>query len=158
GMKGTSSGQGGASTPGTGGGSAGASGTGGAGAGGMGPTTTGTGGASAGGTGGAASGAGGRGAAGSTGGGARPTELLGPGGGTCGATNATQGDGFICVLPSPNAGTNVVGYWFDYAFTAGTCNVAFTNPAGNNATNPQVCFSGSACPATSGGGLGLALC
>jgi hypothetical protein len=36
--------------------------------------------------------------------------------------------------------------------------VSFTKPSGNNATNPQVCFSGSSCPATSGGGLGLALC
>jgi len=153
---------------GTGGGAAGASGTGGAsvsgtggtgvsGTGGTGPTS-GTGGTISGGTGGSASGTGGGGAGTGGSGVARTTELIGPGGTTCGATNATHGDGFICVLPYPNPGTNVVGYWFDYAFTTGTCNVAFTKPAGNSATNPQVCFSGSACPATSGGGLGLALC
>jgi hypothetical protein len=85
-------------------------------------------------------------------------ELIGPGGATCGATNATHGDGFVCVLNYPSAGPNAVGYWFDYPFSAGTCNVSFTKPAGNSATNPQVCFSGSACAATSGGGLGLALC
>jgi hypothetical protein len=151
------SGTGGAATSGTGGGAAGAAGTGGTGAGGTGPTTSGTGGTGSGGSGGGTSGTGG-GGAGTSGGVARTTELIGPGAATCGATNATHGDGFICVLPYPNAGTNVVGYWFDYAFTAGTCNVAVTKPAGNSATNPQVCFSGSACPATSGGGLGLALC
>jgi hypothetical protein len=85
-------------------------------------------------------------------------ELIGPGGATCGATNATHGDGFICVLNYPRPGANVVGYWFDYAFSANTCTVSFTKPAGNSAVNPQVCFSGSACAATSGGGLGLALC
>jgi hypothetical protein len=118
----------------------------------------GAGGTSAGGAiGGGTSGAAGSGT--TTSGGATSTvELIGPGAATCGATNATHGDGFICVLNYPNAGANVVGYWFDYAFTAGTCNVSFTKPAGNSATNPQVCFSGSACPATSGGGLGLALC
>ena len=157
GMNGTGTGQGGASTSGTGGGAAGVTGTGGTGAGGTGPTTSGTGGSGAGGGIAGSSGTGG-GSAGTSGGVARTTELIGPGAATCGATNATHGDGFICVLPYPNPGTNVVGYWFDYAFTAGTCNVAFTKPAGNNATNPQVCFSGSACPATSGGGLGLALC
>ena len=103
--------------------------------------------------------AGGGGGGAVTGGGvARTTELIGPGGATCGATNATHGDGFICVLSYPNAGTNAVGYWFDYPFSVGTCNVSFTKPAGNSAANPQVCFSGSACAATSGGGLGLALC
>jgi hypothetical protein len=99
--------------------------------------------------------------AGNTGAGGSATstvELIGPGEATCGATNATHGDGFICVLDYPSAGPNAVGYWFDYAFSAGTCTVAFTKPAGNNASNPQVCFSGSACAATSGGGLGLALC
>ncbi|MBV9947701.1 MAG: hypothetical protein JOZ69_12680 [Myxococcales bacterium] len=85
-------------------------------------------------------------------------ELIGPGGATCGATNATHGDGFVCVLNYPSAGPNVVGYWFDYSFSAGTCNVNFTKPASNTASNPEVCFSGSACAATSGGGLGLALC
>lgn len=95
----------------------------------------------------------------SPGGGATTTvELIGPGGATCGATNATHGDGFVCVLSYPNAGANVIGYWFDYAFSANTCDVSFTKPAGNNAANPQVCFSGKACAATSGGGLGLALC
>lgn len=34
----------------------------------------------------------------------------------------------------------------------------FTKPPGNDAADPQICFSGSACPATSGGGLGVALC
>ncbi len=130
------------------------SGTGGSGTGGTGGS--GTGGS---GTGGSALGTGGAGSGGTTGGGvARTTELIGPGGATCGATNATHGDGFICVLNYPNPGTNVVGYWFDYSFSAGTCNVSFTKPAGNSAINPQVCFSGSACAATSGGGLGLALC
>jgi hypothetical protein len=95
----------------------------------------------------------------SSGGGVPSTvELIGPGGATCGATNATHGDGFICVLNYPSPGANVVGYWFDYPFSANTCTVSFTKPAGNNASNPQVCFSGSACAATSGGGLGLALC
>jgi hypothetical protein len=166
-MNGTGSGQGGASTSGTGGGAAGVTGTGGSGAGGTGPTTSGTGGTGSGGAAGGSSGTGGGaagssgtggGAAGTGGGVARTTELIGPGGATCGATNATHGDGFICVLNYPNPGTNVVGYWFDYSFSAGTCTVSFTKPAGNNATNPQVCFSGSACAATSGGGLGLALC
>jgi hypothetical protein len=163
---------------GSGGASAGGSGTGGAGTtgagtggkvlgmGGSGPGTggngagpSGTGGNGANGTGGSASGMGGADAGSTTGGGvARTTELIGPGGATCGATNATHGDGFICVLNYPNPGTNVVGYWFDYAFSAGTCTVNFTKPAGNSATNPQVCFSGSGCAATSGGGLGLALC
>ena len=85
-------------------------------------------------------------------------ELIGPGGATCGATNATHGDGFVCVLNSPSPGPNVVGYWFDYPFAADTCNLKFTKPSGNSASDPQVCFSGSACPTTSGGGLGLALC
>ena len=162
GMNGTGTGQGGASSSGTGGGTAGVTGTGGTGAGGTGaggtgPTTSGTGGSGAGG--GVAGELGhGRRQRGTTGGGASTIELIGPGGATCGATNGTHGDGFICVLPYPSPGTNVVGYWFDYPFSADTCNVAFTKPAGNNATNPQVCFSGSACPATSGGGLGLALC
>jgi hypothetical protein len=89
---------------------------------------------------------------------ARTVELIGPGTASCGATNATHGDGFICVLNYPNEGPNAVGYWFDYAFTAGTCNLGFTKPSGNADANPQVCFSGSACPATSGGGLGAALC
>jgi hypothetical protein len=161
-MNGTGSGAGGAATSGTGGAATsgtggGAAGTGGTGAGGTGPTTSGTGGTGSGGSGGGTSGTGG-GGAGTSGGVARTTELIGPGGATCGATNATHGDGFICVLSYPSAGTNVVGYWFDYPFSAGTCNVSFTKPAGNSATNPQVCFSGSACAATSGGGLGLALC
>jgi len=94
----------------------------------------------------------------SAGGVARTVELIGPGTARCGATNATHGDGFVCVLNYPSEGPNVVGYWFDYAFTAGTCNLGFTKPPGNDAANPQVCFSGSACPATSGGGLGVALC
>ncbi|MEO8180732.1 MAG: hypothetical protein ABI895_18010 [Deltaproteobacteria bacterium] len=94
----------------------------------------------------------------STGGVARTVELIGPGAARCGATNATHGDGFVCVLNYPSEGPNVVGYWFDYAFSAGTCNLGFTKPPGNDAANPQVCFSGSACPATSGGGLGVALC
>jgi hypothetical protein len=89
---------------------------------------------------------------------ARTVELIGPGTARCGATNATHGDGFVCVLNYPDEGPNVVGYWFDYAFTAGTCNLGFTKPPGNDAASPQVCFSGSACPATSGGGLGVALC
>ncbi len=89
---------------------------------------------------------------------ARTVELIGPGVARCGATNATHGDGFVCVLNYPSEGPNVVGYWFDYAFTAGTCNLGFTKPPGNDAADPQVCFSGSACPATSGGGLGVALC
>jgi len=89
---------------------------------------------------------------------ARTVELIGPGTARCGATNATHGDGFVCVLNYPSEGPNVVGYWFDYAFSAGTCNLGFTKPPGNDAANPQVCFSGSACPATSGGGLGVALC
>jgi hypothetical protein len=89
---------------------------------------------------------------------ARTVELIGPGTARCGATNATHGDGFVCVLNYPSEGPNAVGYWFDYAFSAGTCNVGFTKPPGNDAANPQVCFSGSACPATSGGGLGVALC
>jgi hypothetical protein len=88
----------------------------------------------------------------------RTVELIGPGTARCGATNATHGDGFVCVLNYPSEGPNVVGYWFDYAFSAGTCNLGFTKPPGNDAANPQVCFSGSACPATSGGGLGVALC
>jgi hypothetical protein len=95
----------------------------------------------------------------SAGGGVTSTvELIGPGGATCGATNATHGDGFICVLNYPSPGANFVGYWFDYPFSPNTCTVSFTKPAGNNASNPQVCFSGSACAASSGGGLGLALC
>jgi len=94
----------------------------------------------------------------STGGVTGTVELIGPGTARCGATNATHGDGFVCVLNYPSEGPNVVGYWFDYAFAAGTCNVGFTKPPGNDAANPQVCFSGSACPATSGGGLGVALC
>ena len=89
---------------------------------------------------------------------ARTVELIGPGTARCGATNATHGDGFVCVLNYPSEGPNVVGYWFDYAFSAGTCNLGFTKPPGNDAANPQVCFSGNACPATSGGGLGVALC
>ena len=93
-----------------------------------------------------------------TGGVARTVELIGPGTARCGATNATHGDGFVCVLNYPSDGPNVVGYWFDYAFSAGTCNLGFTKPSGNDDANPQVCFSGSACPATSGGGLGVALC
>ena len=93
-----------------------------------------------------------------TGGVARTVELIGPGTARCGATNATHGDGFVCVLNYPSEGPNVVGYWFDYAFSPGTCNLGFTKPSGNDAANPQVCFSGSACPATSGGGLGVALC
>ena len=110
---------------------------------------------STGGSGGAANaGAGG----GNSGGVARTVELIGPGTARCGATNATHGDGFVCVLNYPSEGPNVVGYWFDYAFTAGTCNVGFTTPPGNDAANPQVCFLGNACPATSGGGLGVALC
>ncbi len=150
-------GGGGAGTSGTGGGGAGASGTGGNGTGGAGPTTSGTGGTGPSGADASAPGTGG-GGAGTGGGVARTTELIGPGGATCGATNATHGDGFICILNYPNPGANVVGYWFDYPFSAGTCNVTFTKPAGNNATNPQICFSGSACAPTSGGGLGLALC
>lgn len=110
---------------------------------------------SAGGSGGATNaGAGGS----SAGGVARTVELIGPGTARCGATNATHGDGFVCVLNYPSEGPNVVGYWFDYAFSAGTCNLGFTKPAGNDAANPQVCFSGNACPAASGGGLGVALC
>lgn len=93
-----------------------------------------------------------------TGGVARTVELIGPGTAPCGATNATHGDGFVCILNYPSEGPNVVGYWFDYAFAADTCTVAFTKPAGNDDPNPQVCFSGSACQATSGGGLGVALC
>ncbi len=127
--------------------------------------SSGSGGGSGAGMNGTGAGGGGAGTSGTGGGGAgtgggvgSTTELIGPGGATCGATNATHGDGFICVLSYPNAGTNVVGYWFDYPFSAGTCNVSFTKPAGNSAINPQVCFSGSACAATSGGGLGLALC
>jgi hypothetical protein len=89
---------------------------------------------------------------------ARTVELIGPGTARCGATNATHGDGFVCVLNYPSEGPNVVGYWFDYAFSAGTCNLGFTKPPGNDAANPQVCFSGNACPASSGGGLGVALC
>jgi hypothetical protein len=89
---------------------------------------------------------------------ARSVELIGPGTARCGATNATHGDGFVCVLNYPSEGPNAVGYWFDYAFSAGTCNLGFTKPSGNSDANPQVCFSGSACPATSGGGLGVALC
>jgi hypothetical protein len=89
---------------------------------------------------------------------ASTVELIGPGTARCGATNATHGDGFVCILNYPSEGPNVVGYWFDYAFTAGTCNLGFTKPSGNADANPQVCFSGSACPATSGGGLGVALC
>jgi hypothetical protein len=179
---GTASGAGGTGTTGggttgggtTGGGTTGggtsASGTGGtgvtsAGTSGTGASTSGTGGTGAGGTsaagtgGGTGAGAGNAGSGATTSGGATSTvELIGPGAATCGATNATHGDGFVCVLNYPNAGANVVGYWFDYAFSAGTCNVKFTKPAGNSASNPQVCFSGSACPATSGGGLGVALC
>jgi hypothetical protein len=161
----TASGAGGAgvSSTGTGGGggatTTGIGGAGATGAGGAGATATGTGGGGVtapgtGGTGAITSGTGGM----TTVGVVRTVELIGPGTATCGATNATHGDGFICVLNYPNAGPNVIGYWFDYAFTAGTCNLGFTKPAGNSATNPQVCFSGSACPATSGGGLGLALC
>lgn len=167
-MNGAGSGGSGAGTSGTGGGAGTVVGTGGNGAGGTGPTTSGTGGAgpsnadaSAPGTGGGTGGGGagtGAGGAGTGTGVARTTELIGPGGATCGATNATHGDGFICNLNYPNPGANVVGYWFDYSFSAGTCTVSFTKPAGNTATNPQVCFSGSACAATSGGGLGLALC
>jgi hypothetical protein len=137
----------------------GASGGGGASTSGAGPTSAG--GSGAGGSlgGGTSAGAANAGSGGTTGGGVTSTvELIGPSAATCGATNATHGDGFICVLDYPNPGPNVVGYWFDYAFTTGTCNVSFTKPAGNSAANPQVCFSGSACPATSGGGLGLALC
>jgi len=85
-------------------------------------------------------------------------ELIGPGPSTCGATNATHGDGFVCVLNYPTEGPNVIGYWFDYAFTTGTCNLALTKPSGNKDANPKMCFSGSACPATSGGGLAVALC
>ncbi|HET6147503.1 MAG TPA: hypothetical protein VFH68_08200 [Polyangia bacterium] len=157
GTNGTGAGGAGASASGTGGAGASGSGAGGSGAGGTSPTTSGTGGTGPSGTDAGTSGTGG-GGAGTGGAVARTTELIGPGGATCGATNATHGDGFICVLNYPNAGTNVVGYWFDYAFSAGTCNVTFTKPAGNSAANPQVCFSGSACAATSGGGLGLALC
>lgn len=99
------------------------------------------------------------GAGGTTAGGvARTVELIGAGAARCGAANATHGDGFVCVLNYPSEGPNVVGYWFDYAFAAGTCNLGFTKPSGNADANPQVCFSGSACPATSGGGLGVALC
>lgn len=161
GMTGTGSGGAGGRTSGTGGGSAGASGTGGSGAGGTGaggtgPTTSGSGGSGPSGADASAPGTGG--GAGTGGGVARTTELIGPSGATCGATNATHGDGFICILNYPNPGANVVGYWFDYPFSVGTCNVTFTKPAGNSAANPQVCFSGSACAATSGGGLGLALC
>jgi hypothetical protein len=100
----------------------------------------------------------GAGGSGATTGVARTVELIGPGTARCGATNATHGDGFVCVLNYPSEGPNVVGYWFDYAFAEGTCNLGFTKPPGNDAANPQVCFSGSACPATSGGGLGVALC
>src|SRR5205809_735874 len=60
-------------------------------------------------------------------------ELIGPGTARCGATNATHGDGFVCVLNYPSEGPNVVGYWFDYAFAPGTCNVGFTKPPGNDA-------------------------
>jgi hypothetical protein len=151
-------------TGGTGATSAGTSGggTSGTGASGTGASTSGTGGTSAGGTsaggGNTSAAAGNAGSGATTSGAARTVELIGPGPATCGATNATHGDGFICVLNYPAAGANVVGYWFDYAFSVGTCNVNFTKPAGNSAANPQVCFSGSACPATSGGGLGFALC
>jgi hypothetical protein len=72
--------------------------------------------------------------------------------------NATHGDGFVCVLNYPSAGPNVVGYWFDYPFVPSTCNLMMRKPSGNKDANPKVCFSGSACPVTSGGGLGVALC
>jgi hypothetical protein len=178
---GTSSGTGGSGTSGTG---TGGSSTGGTSKGGTGASVSGTGGggtsgADANGTGGSASASSDSGTTGTGGsdagasattpgdsgsdmssGGGVPSsvELIGPGGATCGATNATHGDGFVCVLSYPSPGANVVGYWFDYPFSANTCTVSFTKPAGNSAINPQVCFSGSACAATSGGGLGLALC
>ena len=171
GTNGTGSGGGGAGTPGTGGGGAGTSGTGAGGAGtsgtggngtgGTGPTTSGTGGTGPSGADASAPGTGG-GSAGTSGGVARTTELIGPGGATCAARRTPLPWRRLHLHPqlpaNPARGPNVVGYWFDYAFVTGTCNVAFTKPAGNSATNPQVCFSGSACPATSGGGLGLALC
>jgi hypothetical protein len=120
-----------------------------------------SGGGSSGGAGSSSSGGGSSGGAGSSSGAVTvpaTVELIGPTAATCGATNATHGDGFVCVLNYPSAGPNAVGYWFDYPFSAGTCTVSFTKPASNTAANPQVCFSGSACAATSGGGLGVALC
>jgi hypothetical protein len=149
------SGTGGVGTGGTGKGGAGTGGTGANGSGGSAPTT------GAGGTSGTAGSGGtsGAGGSGATGGAARTAELIGPSPATmnCGATNATHGDGFICALNYPSQ-PNFVGYWFDYAFSANTCTVSFTKPAGNSASDPEVCFTGSACAATSGGGLGLALC
>jgi hypothetical protein len=151
GTTGTTGGTTGGGTGGTTGGGTGGSHTGG--------TTGTTGGATGSGTGGTAAPSGSGGSVMTTGGGVASTvELIGPSAATCGATNATHGDGFICVLNYPSPGPNVVGYWFDYAFAANTCKVSFTKPNGNSASNPEVCFSGSACAATSGGGLGLALC
>lgn len=123
---------------------------------GAGGATLGSGGAAGNGSGGAPVGSGGLAAGGGSA--ARTVELIGPAPSTCGATNATHGDGFVCVLNYPSAGPNVVGYWFDYPFVAGTCNLKMTKPSGNNDANPKMCFSASDCPATSGGGLGVALC
>jgi hypothetical protein len=169
GTRGTATGGAGASS--TGGTGPSTSGTGGVGTGGASPNGTGgsapaTGGAGTNGTGGSV-GTPGAGGSSTIGGGgiASTAELIGPSAAVenCGAANATHGDGFVCVLnymltpTGPNV-PNFIGYWFDYSFSANTCTVSFTKPAGNNATDPEVCFSGSACEATSGGGLGVALC
>jgi hypothetical protein len=155
---GTSGATGSSSGTGSGGGGGSSSGVGSSGAAGSSSGTGSSGGTGSGSGTGSSSGTGASDAGSSSGAAASTVELIGPGGATCGATNATHGDGFVCVLNYPSAGPNAVGYWFDYPFSAGTCNVSFTKPAGNSAANPQVCFSGSACAATSGGGLGLALC
>ncbi|MDP9150997.1 MAG: hypothetical protein M3O36_13790 [Myxococcota bacterium] len=90
---------------------------------------------------------------------ANTPDLIGPGGATCGATNATHGDGWMCILNYPSPGANAVGAWFDYLWAGSTCNLTFKKPSGNNASNPQICFSSTSCTgATPGAGLGLSLC
>ncbi|HVY25343.1 MAG TPA: hypothetical protein VHB79_02285 [Polyangiaceae bacterium] len=113
----------------------------------------GSGGAANGGAGAASGGAGG--APVSIGSGTTP-DLIGPGGPTCGNPNATHDDGWICLLSSPAAGSNVVGAWFDYAWPAPTsCMHHLKKPSG---ATRNICFSGGSCAAGGGAGIGFSVC
>ena len=78
-------------------------------------------------------------------------DLIGPGGATCGNTNATHADGWMCIFNYPNPGPNIVGAWFDYQWTGGTCTLGYTTG--------KECFSGSNCTGTNAGaGMAFNLC
>jgi hypothetical protein len=86
----------------------------------------------------------------STGPGTTP-DLIGPSSSTCGNPNATHADGWMCIFNYPNPGANVVGAWFDYQWTGGTCTLGYTTG--------KECFSGSNCTGTNAGaGMGFNLC